>query len=212
MLVVSRRDLLRLPLLLALAAATLLLAGCSKTTVNESTTNTTLTTGSTTSVAVVSPSTVGTRPGAGSTGTSGGGKSADEQSYAKKLPSLMKSAQDNPKDLGALQQLAIAYYQTKQYDKAVDTYNKMLKIKDSAEVRNNLANVYRDMKKTDQAIKEYKAAIQADPKRVQAYVDLAALYLMSGKPDQAKTVLKDGLTKTGGDANRQLQQMLESLG
>ena len=131
--------------------------------------------------------------------------------YAQQLPGLEQAVEQNPNDLDALAQLAIGYYQTQDYAKAEETYKKMLAIKDTAEVHNNLANVYRDWNKPELAIEQYEKALDIDPSLGVAYGNLAALYMMTGKIDDAIRVAEDGIEKTSGPARDQLQSLLDSL-
>ena len=127
------------------------------------------------------------------------------------LPELEKAAQDKPQDLDVLGQLAVGYYQAKDYAKAEEVYKKMLGIKDSALTHNNLGNVYRDWNKADQAIEQYQAAIKLDPTLAFPYSNLAALYMMSGDITRAQEIAQSGIDKTSGAAQQQLQTLLDSL-
>lgn len=144
----------------------------------------------------------------------GGNNSSPPQpgaEYSEKLPALEQAAKEDPEDLDALAELAVAYYQTQSFAKAEETYKKMIGIDDRAEFHNNLANVYRDWAKTDQAVTEYQAAIGLDPETALWYGNLAAMYMMNGDIEKAKEVAEEGIEKTAGEQRTQLQQLLESL-
>ncbi len=198
------RGLLLLPIVVFAA----FLVSCSG---NDTTSTTTL--GSTTT-----SSTGATTTETGAPGVTGTGGSLPEtppppagNEYAEQLPKLEEAVAQNPNDLDALAQLAIGYYQTQDYAKAEETYKKMLAIKDTAEVHNNLANVYRDSSKPEQAIEEYEKALDLDPSLGVAYGNLAFLYMMSGQTDKAITTAENGIEKTSGPAREQLQSLLDTL-
>lgn len=150
--------------------------------------------------------------GAGSETTPETQADAGGTDYAAQVPELEAQVEENPEDLATLQDLAIAYYQTGQYEQAVETYQKMLDIEDSAVVHNNLGNVYRDWEKTDEAIQQYETAIELDPTLASAYTNLAMLYALDGQTEEAVSVLQRGLDNVVGDMQTQLQQMMEQFG
>jgi Flp pilus assembly protein TadD len=118
---------------------------------------------------------------------------------------------ESPEDLAALAELAIGYYQTQAWAKAEETYKKMISLKDSAELHNNLANVYRDWQKIDQAVAEYRKAIELDPASALSYGNLAALYMMNGDIEKAREVAEEGIEKSTGAGKEQLQRLRESF-
>jgi tetratricopeptide (TPR) repeat protein len=73
--------------------------------------------------------------------------------------------------------LASAYSTSKEYKKALQFYNKMIK-KDTTDnyIYFQRAAIYEKMENYDTAIKEYEAIIRRDPTYTQAYVSLGALY------------------------------------
>lgn len=73
--------------------------------------------------------------------------------------------------------LASAYSSTKNYDKAMMFYNKMLK-QDSTDtyIYYQIANLYEQMGKYNKAIKEYNRLIKRDSSYSQAYVQCGTLY------------------------------------
>jgi tetratricopeptide (TPR) repeat protein len=138
-----------------------------------------------------------------------GGKSQDQ--YEKDLPGLQEKAKAAPNDLTALQDLAIAQYQTKRYDEAVATYQQMIKIKNEPVYHNNLGNVLRDAGREAEAIKEYQAAIAADPTLVVAYVNLGTLQFNQGAVDAGSKTLDAGIAKTTGDDQQRLKDVKAAL-
>lgn len=220
MVAVRFRSLTRLLAPIPLVLAIVLLASCS----GGDTTTTAVSVGSVTSATTVDQTTAAngaTTTGETSTTEKDGSLPSTPPSvsqqpgvtseYTKRLPDLEKAVKANPNDLKALAQLAIGYYQTQAYPKAEEIYKKMLGIKDTAETHNNLGNVYRDWQKTDQAIAQYKKAIELDPALVAPYSNLANFYMMNADIKQATAVAKAGIAKTSGADKQQLQALLDSL-
>ncbi|MHB8867939.1 MAG: tetratricopeptide repeat protein [Thermoleophilia bacterium] len=137
-----------------------------------------------------------------------GGQTREE--YESALPQLEKKVESSPKDLVAMQELAIAQYQTERYAEAADTYSAMLAVKDDALTRNNRANVLRDWGKTADAKAEYEKAIALDPALVVAYVNLSAVYLREQDTDKAIATLDRGIAKTTGEDQQRLKDIKTS--
>ncbi len=113
--------------------------------------------------------------------------------YNDQLDELKEKAQNgNSQDI---QNYAIAQYATGDNQGAEQTYRKQIeKGGDSALVRNNLANALRDQKKTDEAINEYKEAINKDKNLISAYLNAGSVYQYSlQKPDSAVEIYKQGI-------------------
>ena len=170
------------------------------------------TTGATPGTGGATPGTGGatppTAPNAVPPSTPPGSNGGDVSQTPAQLEAVVKQS---PTDRGALEQLGIAYYQAKQYDKAEATYLKRLDLEDSAEIRNNLGNVYRDWGKREKAIAEYEKAIALDPSLVYPYSNLAQLYMMTGDNERAIKIAQAGIEKTSGAARGQLQALLDAL-
>lgn len=138
-----------------------------------------------------------------------GGKSKDQ--YEKDLPGLQAKAKAAPSDLTALQNLAIAQFQTQRYSEAIATYQQMIKIKNEPVYHNNLGNVFRDAGREPEAIKEYQAAIAADPTLVVAYVNLATLQFNQKDVAAGTKTLDAGIAKTTGADKRRLSDIKAML-
>jgi tetratricopeptide (TPR) repeat protein len=193
--------------LIAIGALAWLAAGCSGA---DDTAASTSSTGGSTVTTVPAPG------GPTQTTTSGesqrvivGGKTVEE--YAAALPDLEKAVTSNPNDLAALQELAIAQYNTEKYEAAAATYQKMLQLKDDAFTRNNYGNVLRDWKKTDEAKAEYRKAISADPTLAVAYVNLVSILATEKNLTEANKILDQGIAATTGDDQARLKNYKEQL-
>jgi Flp pilus assembly protein TadD len=87
----------------------------------------------------------------------------------------------------------------------------MIALEDAATLHNNLANVYRDWGKVEQAIAEYSKAIEMEPAAVNPYANLASFYLAQGQTDKAEEVVKRGLDKVGAADRDRLERLREQL-
>lgn len=108
--------------------------------------------------------------------------------FEKALP-LAKS----PKNQSAvLARLADAYQKAKEYQKAVDTYQKDIQLNPSdANLHNNLGTVYADMGNFPTAEAEFEKAAQLDPANAaRYYFNVGAIMYNAGKMDEAATAFK----------------------
>lgn len=204
----GRRRGIAVIILIAAAVLSLILAGCSN---SEATNESTSTSASSSSAA---PSTTGDAGSGQAVATSEmrqvvGGKSAEE--YAAEIPELEKAVEANPNDLAALQELAVAQYNSANYEGAAATYEKMLKIKDDPTTHNNYGNVLRDWKKTAEAKAEYEKAIAGDAALTVAYINLAGVYAAEKDLDGALEVLDRGIKATAGEDQQRLKDYQEKL-
>jgi tetratricopeptide (TPR) repeat protein len=113
--------------------------------------------------------------------------------YRVQLDDLKKKSEsENPQDI---QNYAVAQYATGDAQGAEQTYRKQVeKGGDSAMVRNNLGNALRDQKKFDEAIGEYKEAINKDKSLISAYLNMGSVYQYSLQdPSKAIDVYKQGI-------------------
>jgi tetratricopeptide (TPR) repeat protein len=138
-----------------------------------------------------------------------GGDTAEE--YEAALPDLEAAVAANQDDLKALEDLAVAQYQTGRYEEAAATYEKMLAIGDDAFMRNNYANVLRDWGKTDEAEAQYRKAIDTDPSLAFAYSNLAILLSKQGDNEGALALLESGLDKVPGENKTSIEGLIERL-
>ena len=97
------------------------------------------------------------------------------------------------KNLVAVEEhLADSYAGAKQYDKAVETYNKAIELdpNDSA-LHNSLGSTYAQMNKIPEAQAEFKKAADLDPTHAaQAYYNMGAIFYNTGKMDEAADAFK----------------------
>ena len=93
--------------------------------------------------------------------------------------------------------LATAYKTTKEYDKAIVFYNKMLKEDESQYfIRYQIANIYQEKKDYRRAIDEYKKLLRIDSNYNDANIQLGIIYYSKYRnTDQAKKYLQKAYEK-----------------
>ncbi|MBI5969515.1 MAG: tetratricopeptide repeat protein [Deltaproteobacteria bacterium] len=101
--------------------------------------------------------------------------SADIQKQISFLQSILK---DDPKNLKVLIELGNAYFDTDQFDRAIETYSKALAIDpQNAEVRTDTGIMFRRKGDSDRAIAEFKRAAEMDPRHVNSRYNLGIVLL-----------------------------------
>lgn len=133
------------------------------------------------------------------------------EEYEAALPSLEAAVAADENDLAALQDLAVAQFQTGRYEEAAATYERMLAIQENAFVRNNYANVLRDWGKTDEAEKQYRKAIDLDPTLTFPYVNLASVLSKQDDIAGAIAVLESGIKKVSDEDKESFESLIERL-
>ncbi len=98
----------------------------------------------------------------------------------------------DPKRLQVYSQTMLA---TRQFDKALEGYQKLYQVKNDSATKLVIGNIYNEQKKPDEAISTYKGIISSDPAYAQAYVNLASIYAMQGKTSEAITTIDQGIGK-----------------
>lgn len=83
-------------------------------------------------------------------------------------------------------QLASASHKNKQFQKALQEYQRVLKLNPSNnQARNNLGLVYKDMGDLDRAATEYMQLIAIEPNNAKAYNNLGTIYYLQGRFPEA---------------------------
>lgn len=119
--------------------------------------------------------------------------------YRNKLPQLKEVAQQKPNDATARSAYAQALYVTGDKKTAKNEYEAAVVIDPkNASTRNNLGNVYRDLKEYDSAVVAYRKAFELEPTLINAYVNLATLqaYTLKKSADAVDTY-KLAISKNG---------------
>lgn len=96
----------------------------------------------------------------------------------KQIEELKGILKNNPQDLQTLIALGNAYFDTNQFDQAIEVYTQALKIDpQNANVRTDLGIMYRRKGDSDRAIAEFRRAAQDDPKHVNSRYNLGVVLL-----------------------------------
>ena len=117
-----------------------------------------------------------------------------EYDYA--VQEYKKALKGSDRDYRPLFYLGNVYYKKKEYGKAQKYYNKALRIApDNGDIRNNLAWVYMDMERYEDAMSEIEKASASN--KSPYYLDtLAHIYDRMGKYEDAIEVLKEAIDIT----------------
>lgn len=114
--------------------------------------------------------------------------------YRKNLPELKKTAEAHQDDIDAQKNYAIALYASGDLKTAKTQYEAIAKTSPDATTYNNLANIYRDLGQTNDAVYAYMKAIELDKTLVNSYANLANVQLYTLKnPADAMTTYQKGL-------------------
>jgi arylsulfatase A-like enzyme/Flp pilus assembly protein TadD len=139
----------------------------------------------------------------------------DNVSLMSKLGIMLTEANQSKKAIGILKRcteiedfnpeywnyLGIAYYKTSNFRPALEAYNKALELDDDyALACNNIGDIYlviylktKDRSACYLAVRNFKKAIELDPKLPSAYNGLGAAYIKSGRIDDAIFVWEKAL-------------------
>ena len=105
----------------------------------------------------------------------------------------------NPKDIQAHYLLALIYSSLKQFDKAADEYETILKSfaeadPQNAEISGYLGQLYYSQKKYSKAIEQFEKIIHLDPKNAEVMYLLGSLYLETGNRQKAIELFNQSIT------------------
>lgn len=97
-------------------------------------------------------------------------------------------------------QLASASHKNKQFQKALQEYQRVLKLNPSNnQARNNLGLVYKDMGDLDRAATEYMQFIAREPNNAKAYHNLGTIYYLQGRFPEAVQEFRKALAVDGNN-------------
>lgn len=92
-----------------------------------------------------------------------------DKNYPKAIETAQKAIEYNPDSISLYQYIAPAYYEMKEYDKALDIYNKAIMLADTTDymlqssIMCGMADVYSALNDTAKAIEYYEDAISLNP-------------------------------------------------
>ena len=127
--------------------------------------------------------------------TKGVQQSSLVEQYKEQLPVLAEKVAQDAGNLQARRDYAVALYATGDIEKAKEQYLEEVKLNTKdAVIYNNLGNIARDQGKYDEAIVNYKKAIELNKDLTSAYINMANVYVYSlSKPDQGVETYKSAL-------------------
>src|SRR5262245_21851159 len=129
------------------------------------------------------------------------------------LAAYSKALELDPGCASAHANLAVSYVQAGQLDEAESHYRKALAGKPTAETHNGLGYVLDRQDRTDDAIAEFRKAIDANPKFAPAYNNLAEALVKQGKLEEAAEYYRRSLAEKPSPAvQNALDAVLQKLG
>jgi len=97
---------------------------------------------------------------------------------ASKIETLKEIVKKDPKNLPAWVELGNLYFDSNQPKEAIEAYSQYLAIKpDSADVRTDMAIMYRNLGEMDRALEQFQKAAQSDPKHVNSRYNIGIVLL-----------------------------------
>jgi len=151
--------------------------------------------------------------------------------YKEGIRELEKSVEIMPAFGSSFTQMGVAYYRLKDFEKAIENYNKATALKQADAITlNNIGSVYFEWKKYAEASENFKKALQIDPRFVDAHMNLGSVYGTMGDfnnaiasfqnaikyaPDNARAYYYIALTyqnmgdKTNADKYYQLAEQMD---
>jgi len=113
---------------------------------------------------------------------------------------LLEAVKANPKDAQALAQLGNVYYDTRNFQTAIDYYSKALEIEPSnANVRTDMGTAFFQQGDPDRAIKEFETALKSDPKHAQTMFNLGIVKWQAKMDAEGAVAAWEKLLKTAPD-------------
>ena len=104
--------------------------------------------------------------------------------YDKAIQDLDKAISLKSDSIPAYRFRAFAYLQMKDYKKAVEDYNVVLKEKDDPAILDRRAFAYWNLKEYDKAIEDFSKIIKDKPKSKEGYLDRSYVYELQGDHDK----------------------------
>lgn len=110
-----------------------------------------------------------------------------DDDYANALKSADKALEYNPDSLALYQYIAPAYYQMKEYNKAIETYNLAIGLTDSLDIETlsdlygGLGDVYQALGDTEKAFSYYDKSLEYNPLNVGIMNNYAYFLSLEGK-------------------------------
>jgi tetratricopeptide (TPR) repeat protein len=128
-------------------------------------------------------------------------------------PGISLPTQELPDDPVSLAALGDRYFEQQMYERAIETYEKTLKLNPSdVDTYNDLGLAYNYMGKTDIAIEKLKKGSQVMPSYQRIWLSLGYVLLSSGRNEEAKPALEKAVELAPeSDVGREAQRMIGLL-
>lgn len=125
---------------------------------------------------------------------------------------FQKAIKLNKQYADALNNLGVTYYRQADFKRAVQYYQRALKIRDSASFHSNLGSAYFEQKKFQWAIDEYRKALELDPEVFERSSAFGISLRVSRPEDRAKfAFMLARLYAKAGDVDHALNQLRRAI-
>ena len=135
--------------------------------------------------------------------------------YSLQISELKKRLQNNPNDVGILVQLGNTYFDSNMYPEAIEAYEKSLALRPgNPDVLTDLGVMYRRNGRSDEAVKRFRMAAEADPMHFQSRMNLGVVLFYdfndaAGAKQALESVLKVYPQGSQADNARQLLSVID---
>jgi protein O-mannosyl-transferase len=114
--------------------------------------------------------------------------------YEEGIRELERSVEIMPSFGSAFTQMGVAYFRLKNFEKAIENYNKAAALKQADAITlNNIGSVYFEWKKYEEASENFKKALQIDPRFIDAYMNLGSVYGTVGNFNSAMECFQNAI-------------------
>ncbi len=138
--------------------------------------------------------------------------------YSLQISELKRRLQSNPNDVGLLVQLGNTYFDSNMYPESIEAYEKSLALRPGdPNVLTDLGVMYRRNGRSDEAVKRFRIAAQADPTHFQSRMNLGVVLFYDfndgiGAREALEEVLKIYPQGPNADNARQLLAAIDAQG
>ena len=138
--------------------------------------------------------------------------------YSLQISELKRRLQSNPNDVGLLVQLGNTYFDSSMYPECIEAYEKSLALRPGdPNVLTDLGVMYRRNGRSDEAVKRFRIAAQADPMHFQSRMNLGVVLFYDlndgiGAREALEEVLKIYPQGPNADNARQLLAAIDAQG
>jgi hypothetical protein len=129
-----------------------------------------------------------------------GDRYLEQKNYPAALQSYQQAAALSPNDAAILHQLSHCHYVLNDYDRAIETGQRSMALRETALGRNNLGWAYYSKHEYREAVRQLRRSIELDPGTWQPYDALAGSCYYLGWYDEALRAAETGLRKYGKPA------------